>query len=35
VEIVGHWHGFDGVDPDGNLVPIQLFYVERFRVVGS
>ncbi len=35
VEIVGHWHGFDCWDPSGNLGAIQVFLVERFRVVGG
>jgi len=33
VEVVGHWHGFDGVHPSGNLVTIHLFEIERFRVI--
>ena len=35
VEIVGHWHGFDSLRPSGAVETLQLFWVERFRVVGS
>lgn len=35
VEVVGHWHGLDSYDDSGNLVTVQVFWIERFRVVGG
>ncbi len=35
VEVVGHWHGLEAWDRGGTLVPIQVFWIERFRLLGG